>query len=149
MKSKRVFCVAHVFLWDLIRVTWTCVPYMSLVDGRMWALRPLNKIDTVDGKQKSGDHHLGRKEPCKQWDKLPTPTGLWSPDFWLPSTVSFKYTPVNEHSNGKWSIWRCISYWKWFLLCMHTRFLLTKGCILLGMILTEESALKMGIFLPS
>ena len=23
------------------------------------------------------------------------------------------YTPVNEHSNGKWTIWRCISYWNW------------------------------------
>ena len=25
--------------------------------------------------QKSGDHHLGCKKPCKYWDKLPTSTG--------------------------------------------------------------------------
>ena len=24
-----------------------------------------------------------------------------------------RYTPVNWHSNGKWAISRCISYWKW------------------------------------
>ena len=23
------------------------------------------------------------------------------------------YTPVNWHSNGKWTLWRCISYWRW------------------------------------
>ena len=28
------------------------------------------------------------------------------------------YTPVNQHSNGKWTLWRCISYisyWKWVI----------------------------------
>ena len=24
------------------------------------------------------------------------------------------YTPVNSHSNGKWTLWRCISYWTWW-----------------------------------
>ena len=26
----------------------------------------------------------------------------------------FHYTPVDEHSNGKFTIWRCISYLKWW-----------------------------------
>ena len=25
----------------------------------------------------------------------------------------FVYIPVNQHSNGKWTLWRCITYWKW------------------------------------
>ena len=28
--------------------------------------------------------------------------------------IVIRYTPVNEHSNGKWILWRCISYyWEW------------------------------------
>ncbi len=27
--------------------------------------------------------------------------------------ISNEYTPVNKHSNGTCTIWRCISYWKW------------------------------------
>ena len=29
-------------------------------------------------------------------------------------TTTDNYIPVNKHSNGKWTIWRCISYWKWW-----------------------------------
>ena len=34
-------------------------------------------------------HHPGmyKQTPCKPWDKLPTSTGAFLPDFWLPSTV--------------------------------------------------------------
>ena len=28
--------------------------------------------------------------------------------------IVFQYTPVNEHSNGKWTFWRCISFGKWW-----------------------------------
>ena len=31
---------------------------------------------------------------------------------WISKPIS-DYTPVNEHSNWKWTLWRCISYWKW------------------------------------
>ena len=27
--------------------------------------------------------------------------------------IVIRYTPVNEHSDGKWILWRCISYWEW------------------------------------
>ena len=36
--------------------------------------------------------------------------------FFLASSGSLRfcwYTPLNEHSNGKWTLWRCVSYWKW------------------------------------
>ena len=39
--------------------------------------------------KKSGDHHLGGKKPCKQWDKLPTSPGAG----FLPSTVCFDTNP--------------------------------------------------------
>ena len=30
-----------------------------------------------------------------------------------------RYTPTIEHSNGKWTLWRCISYWTWgYLIAM-------------------------------
>ena len=32
---------------------------------------------------------------------------------WLKTSWKIRYTPVNEHSNGKWTHWRCISYWTW------------------------------------
>ena len=28
-------------------------------------------------------------------------------------TSYFHFTPVNQHGNGKWTLWRWISYWKW------------------------------------
>ena len=32
----------------------------------------------------------------------------------LQSTILRGYTAVNSPSNGKWTLWRCISYWEWW-----------------------------------
>ena len=46
----------------------------------------------VDGNQKSGRTEnppvwMVEKNPGKEWDELPFPQLVFSPDFWLPSTV--------------------------------------------------------------
>ena len=52
--------------------------------------------DTVDGSEIL--HHLGCIKPWKWWDKLPTSTGEWTPDFWLPSTESLDIRYPSSHN---------------------------------------------------
>ena len=36
-------------------------------------------------------HHLGCIKPCKRWDKLPTSTGAFPPDFWTINSTLYPH----------------------------------------------------------
>ncbi len=88
---------------------------------------PLDSHDTVDGNQKSGNHHLGCIKPCKKlkkklptstgfpikpykwWDKLPTSTGLVCPSPRIsepnPSNPLWPTHPTAKSSHDRPTQW--------------------------------------------
>ena len=54
-------------------------------------------------------HLLGCINSCKNEKKFHA-----LGNYFDSSTLKNRYTPVNWQSDGKWTPWRCISYWKWW-----------------------------------
>ena len=87
---KHTFCLLHhLFFWHVCFTTCDGKPPPKTGDF----------VATV-GDQTFG---VGIVKHCNVWDIDGIATAMGSSN----------YPPVNKHSNGTSTIWRCISYWKW------------------------------------
>ena len=71
-----------------------------------WALPPnmiLKKLRYVKSQMPFPDSN-----PRKYWLNLASRNSVTC--YFSPFRPSILYTPVIQHSNGKWTLWRCISY---------------------------------------